>query len=357
MTLEGTPAIVTPSAIAGLSFENEITTVNALVPELVQQGAAAIVVLVHEGGFPTGLYNECPGLSGAIVPIEVGLDPAVDVIVSAHTHHAYNCTRNGRLLTSAASFGRIVTQIELTIDPAAKKVTAKKASNVIVTRDVAPDVAVQSILATYTTLAAPLANRVIGHVQATLAAVGNAAGEAPLGDVIADAMLAATAKPGFGDAVIAFMNPGGVRADLVYNAPDGKVTYAQAFTTQPFGNSLVTLTLTGDQLHRLLEQQFAGAVPKVLQVSSGFTYAWSALSDAGSRIDPASITLNGVALDPAASYRVTVNSFLATGGDGFSVLAQATARLGGAIDVDALVAYLGANDPLTTPAANRIVLR
>jgi 5'-nucleotidase len=362
MTLEGTPLIVTPSGIADLSFLDEAETVNALVPELRRKGVETIVVLIHEGGQPvlgTG-YNDCnAGISGAIVDIVNNLDDEVDVVISGHTHQPYNCTIDGKLVTSAFSFGRLVTDVDLVIDRATGEVISKTANNVIVTRDVAKAEDLTALVAKYDALSAPLANRIIGSITADITRTNNAAGESALGDVIADAQLAATAPAGLGDAVIAFMNPGGIRADLTYlSSPvgegDGNVTYNEAFTVQPFGNSLVTMSLTGAQIEAVLEQQ--GVVNRILQVSNGFTYAYSATAPVGDRVDPASIQLNGVPLDPAASYRVTVNSFLADGGDGFTTLLAGTDRLGGAVDVDALEAYFVANSPVAPGPQNRITL-
>jgi 5'-nucleotidase len=232
------------------------------------------------------------------------------------------------------------------------------ANNNIVTRNVTLDPFLTSLVTKYNNLSAPLANRIIGSITATITRTANLAGESALGDVIADAQLDATDDPGFGDAVVAFMNPGGIRADLTYpqsgTEGDGNVTYGEAFTVQPFGNSLVTMTLTGTQIDTLLETQWV--VNRVLQVSNGFTYEWSASAPVGSRVDIASIKINGLAIDPSASYRVTVNSFLADGGDGFAVLVQGTDRLGGDVDLDALEKYLAANSPVAPGPRNRIIL-
>ena len=156
------------------------------------------------------------------------------------------------------------------------------------------------------------------------------------------------------------MNPGGIRADLPFNAPNGEVTYGDAFTVQPFGNSLVTMTLRGDQIKTLLEQQFAnclgqGSFNRILQVSQGFSYQWSDSAACGSKVS--NMALNGVAIDPAASYRITVNSFLADGGDAFSVLKDGTQRLGGAVDVDAFEAYLQANPSGVAPGLQDRITR
>lgn len=367
MTLEGTPSIVTPSGIAALDFHDEADTVNALIPELKKKGIETIVVLIHEGGAPSSFnYNGCVGVSGPIVDIVQRLDDEVDVVISGHTHQPYNCTIDNKLVTSAFSFGRLVTKIDLTIDRATGEVVSMSADNRIVTRDVPKDNLLTELIAKYQAIAAPLENRVIGSITATITRTNNAAGESALGDVIADAQLYATTDPGNGGAVIAFMNPGGIRADLTYaSSPagegDGFVTYGESFTVQPFGNNLVTLTLTGAQIDTLLEQQFVGCGQpvggqKVLQVSNGFTYSWSLSAPACNKVDPASIMLNGVQINPAGSYRVTVNSFLADGGDNFSVLVQGTDRLGGAVDTDALEAYFVAFSPVAPGPQNRITV-
>jgi 5'-nucleotidase len=363
LTLEGTPSVTVETAIRGLSFKDEIETVNALVPRLRSEGASAIIVLVHQGGFQdaTGTVDTCQGMTGEILPIAAGLDPAVDVIVSAHTHVFYDCTMNGRLLTSASSFGRVLTKIDLTIDPTGKRVLSKSAKNVVVSRNITPDSDVESIIATYQSRSAPLANRVVGHIPAdiTKSTTGKPSCETPLGDVIADAQLAATRSAATGSAVIAFMNPGGIRTDLVYAASgaegNGVVTYGEAFAVQPFSNNLVTVTLTGAQIRTVLEQQFSAGVARILQVSAGFTYAytWDASTKTGN-IDMGSIRLSGVPIDAAANYRVTMNSFLAGGGDGFAVFKDGTDRLSGGFDLDALVEYLGKNDPTAVPAGDRM---
>ena len=349
MTLEGTPAIVTPAGVAGLEFRDEVETVNALVPVLQAEGVRAIVVLLHEGGAQAGLYDECEGISGPIVDIVNGVDDEVDVFVTGHTHQAYNCVVDDKIVTSAASFGRLVTDIDLTLDAATGDVVEATARNVVVTRDVEAMPMVQALIAAYDALSAPLRDRVIGEVTDVVTRVAAASGESPLGNVIADAQRAATREIALGGADVAFMNPGGIRADI----EAGEVTYGEAFTVQPFGNSLVTMTLTGAQIDALLEQQF-GASQRILQVSEGFSYTWQDSAAAGEKVDPSTIFVDGAVVDPAASYRVTVNSFLASGGDGFTVLVEGTDRLGGAVDVDALEAYLQANSPLSPPALGRI---
>ncbi|HET9609248.1 MAG TPA: bifunctional metallophosphatase/5'-nucleotidase [Acidimicrobiales bacterium] len=371
MTLEGTPTIVTPEGVAGFDFLDEADTANALIGQLERRGIENVVVLIHEGGVPTGGgYNGCAGITGPIVDIVERLDDQVDAVISGHTHQAYNCVIDGIPVTSASSFGRLVTDMDLTIDRRTKDITAISVNNEIVTRDVTPASAITALIDRYRVLSDPLANRVIGTITADILRAQNAAGESALGDVIADAQLAATAPAGLGDAQVAFMNPGGIRADLIFAASgsegDGNVTYEEAFTVQPFGNSLVTVTLTGAQIEQALEQQFCGinaAAPRVLQPSVGFAYTWDATAIGSAdcatadAVDPATISLGGVTVDPAASYRVTINSFLATGGDGFAVFDAGTDRLGGALDLDALEDYFTANPGGVAPGPQDRITR
>ena len=347
MTLEGTPTIVSPSGVAGLNFADEADTVNALIPQLRAQGIRSVVVLIHEGGLPTGTLASCTGISGAIVDIVNRLDAEVDLVISGHTHQAYNCLvnkANGQpvRVTSSGSNGRNLGDIKLTIDTRSKDVTAVSASILTTGTTTAEDPALTDLVAHYDSLSAVPKARVIGKITAAISRSANTAGESALGDVIADAQLAATSSAGTGAAVVAFMNPGGIRADLPFNA-GGFVTYGDAFTVQPFGNSLVTLTLTGAQIKTLLETQFANCLgqttfDRILQVSAGFSYTWTAANACGSKVS--NIAIGGVAVNAASSYRVTVNSFLADGGDAFSVLVQGNQRLGGAVDTDAFEAYL-----------------
>ncbi|HNB51111.1 MAG TPA: bifunctional metallophosphatase/5'-nucleotidase [Anaerolineales bacterium] len=368
MTLEGTPSIVSPAGIADLNFLDEAETVNALVPKLKALGVETIVVLIHEGGTqvtaPPVLPNGCVGMTGPIVDIVNNFDDEVDVVISGHTHQAYNCVIDGKLVTSASSFGRLVTKIDLTLDKETGEAISMVADNRIVTRDVPKDTLLTALIDKYNLIAAPLANRVVGTITADINRTANAAGESALGDVIADGQLDATNDPGFGDAVMAFMNPGGIRADLVYaqisgTELPGEVTYGEIFNIQPFGNSLVTLTLTGAQIDTMLEQQFVGCGQtsnRILQVSTGFSYTWSLSGGPCNKVDPATIMLNGVVIDPTASYRVTVNSFLADGGDNFFVLKDGTDRLGGDVDLDAFEKYFANYSPLTPGTLTRITV-
>lgn len=380
MTLEATPSIVTPSGVAGLEFRDEADTVNRLVGELRRQGAEAVVVLVHEGGFAPGSINGCDGASGPVVDIVGRLDDAVDLVVSGHTHQAYNCTlpnAAGRAIpvTSAGSFGRVLTRIDLTLDTATGDVVAADAKNMLVDRNnilgaaepIVPVAAIGDIVAGYNALAQPIANRVIGSITADITRARTAAGESALGDVIADAQLAATRAADKGGAVIAFMNNGGIRADFIFAGSsagegDGNVTYGEGFTVQPFGNSLVVKTFSGQQLYDLLNQQWAVGQfadgGRTLQVSQGFGYRHTFIPGTsplgGNYVCEGSVTLDGQPIEKTASYRVTMNSFLADGGDNFSVFRLGTDPLGGDVDVDAMERYFATQSPVAPGARDRI---
>ena len=350
-TLKGTPALVPGEGVAGLDFIDEADAVNRLVPELKAQGIETIVVLLHQGGAQRGGdYNSCVGFSGPVVDIARRLDPAVDVIVSGHTHQSYVCELHGKLVTSAGSYGRLLTEIDLSIDPQTRDVKAARAINHVVATALPKDPAMTEIVSRHAALAASLENRVVGRISAPISALADENGESELGRLIADAQLAATVANG---AVIAFMNPGGVRAPLPYKA-GGEITYGELFSVHPFGNMLVTLTLTGEQIVQILEQQWQRERPRPLHVSKGFSYAWNGNAQPGQRVVPGSVTLNGKPLDRAASYRVTVNNFLADGGDGFPMFAQGEERVVGHTDIEAMIDYFRTHSPLNHDSRARV---
>jgi 5'-nucleotidase len=387
--LQATPTIVTPSGVEGLTFEDEATAANRAAKDLAKRGVHVPVLVIHQGGFQTPSPtspNGCAGnLAGSdIEKIAKNLDPSIKVIVSGHTHVEYRCTItvNGvtRLITSASSFGRMLSDIKLTVDNRTGDLVAADAADSVVQNaknTPAPgvsriddpakaDPAVAKVVQQYVTASAPLANKVIGKIQGDLTREASPFGETALGDVIADAQLAATSAPDKGAAQVALMNPGGVRADMKVGdissggeAP-GEVTYGEAFTVQPFGNSLVTKTMTGDMLKRVLEQDFAGcggqATAKTLQVSSTLKYESNA-SAATCDAKIGKIWVNGALITPTTSIRVTMNNFLAFGGDGYTVFNEGTNALGGAQDIDAFADYLGAagGTGVAVPALNRIV--
>jgi 5'-nucleotidase len=363
LTLKGTPQLVQPTGIQGLTFRSEAETVNVFIPVLKQQGVRAIVVLVHEGGVPAGNdHNGCEGVSGAIEPIARRMSDEVDVIVSGHTHTAYICTFDRKLITSAASYGRLITAIELRIDKRTDEVVSKTARNVIVTRDVAKSPEHTAILDRYRPFHSTVAGKIVGTIAHDITRTPNAAGESALGDVVADAMLEATSDVSTGSPAIAFMNPGGLRADLARDSPSSSegpsaITYAQVFNVHPFQNRLVVKTLTGEMIRKVLEQQFDNRAPgtdMILQVSAGFSYSYDRSKPKGKRVDSASMMVGGQPIGAKQKYRVGITEFLADGGDNFTVFTQATDPVYAGMDADALSTYLSRHSPVIPGPMNRI---
>ena len=388
MTLEDTPDIVTASGVAGLEFKDEVQTANALVPVLERKGVNAIVVLIHQGGTPDkqtwkdpsgkewkvnpNYDYTCGGggslipASSPILPIAENLDDQIDMVVSGHTHQPYVCdvkdtAGKSRLLTSASSFGRLYTETNLTYDRRTRDIvrSSVKGANFQVSRDVKQDPRQAELISKYQKLVAPIASEVIGHVTTDVTKTQNDAGESQLGDLIADAQLAdESVVTGGEEPVIAFMNPGGIRSDLIYDSSArgeaaGDITYEEAFTVQPFNNYLVSMDLTGEQIYAVLTQQVTDAnagAAKVLQVSDGFTYE---LGDDGPVAG--SVKLNGTPIEDDETYRIVTNNFLSDGGDGFPAFASGGNKYFGGLDIDAFSDYLSANSPYTPGELDRII--
>ncbi|TJZ52811.1 bifunctional metallophosphatase/5'-nucleotidase [Streptomyces piniterrae] len=397
VTLEGTPDIVNAEGIKGLKFHDEVETINKYARELDKQGVKSIVALIHEGGLPASTsynYNcDSPGpgwgsprssgaetgggISGPITEIAKNVTSRVDALVTGHTHQAYACTipdpsGTPRTVTSAASYGKLYTDTTLTYDRRTKDIVrtsvhAPRGVNHVVNRTQPKAADMTSLIAHWNKLAAPVANRPVGRISADIAGRGANAPESPLGDVIADAQLETTKPDGKGGAQLALMNPGGIRSDLAFKASgeegDGVVTYGEAFTVQPFTNMMNVVDLTGAQLITGLQQQVSGpnaASPKILQVSEGLTYTLDMTKTGADRVVKDSIRLNGAAIDPAKTYRVAMNEFLAGGGDGFPVFKDGGNKYVGPSDLDAFTGYLAAHSsadsPLNPPKADRITV-
>ena len=357
MTLKGTKQLVTPSGVQGATFTDEAETANALVPKLKAEGADAIVLLIHQGGklpeFTTG--NGCDGMYGDILPILPRLDPAITTVISGHSHWAYVCRGTpavaGRLLTSAGKYGYFVTDLRLRFDPVTHRLVSEDANNVVVGNgERGDDPAVKALVDRYEAAIAPVANRVIGHLTAT-AKKSDDESEGSASDLVADSMLAAT------NAQIALVNATGIRVDL----PGGDVRYKEAFTMMPFGNNLVVMTLTGAQLNAVLEQQYGlpprpkKELPAALAPSAGFTYAVDMKRPEGDRVS--AMRLDGKTIDPAGRYRVVVNNYMASGGDGLAGFTAGTDVTDtGIIDIDALVAWIAKGQAPPTPNRIRFAL-
>lgn len=380
LTLRTTADLVSKDGLKGVHFADEAATVNALVPRLKAKGADAIVLAIHQGGYTKGEPNPgtCPQLTGDIRSILDQLDTRVDVVISGHTHWSYVCNyadynpARPFLLTSAGVFGQLVTDITLEIDPAADRVVAKRARNVVVqsegylTRngriepkdgyarftpraDVAAYVA-KYVEASKAEIARP-AGRLAGEVRRPGGESSGTGGS--LGNLIADAQLAATRSAG---AQIAFMNPFGIRAPhQLVPAADGTLTYGQLYAVQPFTNGMVTQSLTGAELKEVIEEGFDDFQPRqVLSVSQGFAFGYDLSRPAGDRVT--AMTLDGKLIDPAATYRVTTNSFLAGGGDSFAKLATPRyAAISTMTDVEALEAWLTGPAPRAAPLEERAI--
>ncbi|MFI4979030.1 MAG: bifunctional metallophosphatase/5'-nucleotidase [Nevskiales bacterium] len=391
LVLKETPTLVTASGVANLTFTDEAAAANALIPEIQKQGINAIVVLIHQGLFTNVGFDDksCAGANGDLLPILDKLDPSIPLVISGHTHWSYICpqgqgaTTSKVFYTSAGKYGSYITALDLTLDTASGKVTGIAADNKLVVNDsatnpaptayptLAPDATIAALVKQYDTASATLVNKVVGTVTADFTTTGESVssgktGESPLGDIIADSQLAASqADPS--PAVIAFMNPGGIRNSLFFNPTsagipasvgiqNGQITYGEAYNVQPFGDILTDLDLTGDQIYTLLGQQWVGQTsPKILEVSKGFTYTWdNSKADGTSKVVDGSVKLNGVAIDKTKTYRVEANNFVAGGGDGFTIMTQGKNLYTGPVDVDAFVAYIKANSPLTPAAPNRV---
>ena len=347
VTLKETPAVLTRAAVAGLDFADEAETVNRLIPELKRTGVEAIVVLIHQGGFQRGGPNDCTDFRGPIIDLVRRFDRAVDVVISGHTHQAYICRVEGRLVTSAGSYGRVLTEIVLRLDPGTRDVVVASAVNHVVRSDVPENPVLAALAARQAHLLKAL-DRTVGRIVQPLLNVQNSDGESALGQLIADAHLEATAG-----AEVAFMNPGGIRVPIDFKG-EGEVTYSALYAVQPFGNHLVSMTVTGEQLLRLLEQQWSTSGLRILQVSKGSGFAWNPDQPLGARIVRDSVVINGRPLQMDRDYRITVNSYLADGGDNLPLLREGRRREVGVQSLDALINYFGRHTPVSPGAERRV---
>lgn len=356
LTLEGTPAIVTPSGTAGLEFKNEAETINQQVKLLKAQGIRSIGVLIHEGAtqqVDTKVkdINRCDNIKGPIVEIVKQLDADVDFVVSGHTHQAYNCDINGKKVISAQSNGTLLSQLNIEIDRKTKDIVSINAKNIPVeTSRYEKDPQLSRFIQNYERISKPIAEQVMGTLSAPADKKLAAGGDSTLGKIIADAQLYVAATPDAGGAQIAFMNSGGIRADL----KAGELTYGDIFTVQPFSNVVVTQSLTGAQIKQALEQQWDRERPQVMPVSHGFYYEWDDSRAVGDKVIASSMKLNGKPIDMKKNYRVAANEFLATGGSRFSAFKQGKDRIYSLPDNEALMKYFKDNSPIQLPTDERI---
>lgn len=375
LSLKTVPLLVSPNQLKGLTFGDEAEAINRAIPVLKAEGADAVVVLIHQGGTTTAKDpDSCEGFTGDIKPILDRLNPGVDLVVSGHTHWQYVCqygqSGDGSpiLLTSGGVYGKLVTDITLTIDPATHKVIAKKAHNVIVQSpgyasargDVPnttaypqfqPRADVAEYVAGYVKDAKGLIERPVGKLSGPAAkghGEGNTGGD--LGNLIADSQLAGAKAAG---SQIAFTNPFGIRAPID-PAADGTVTFGQVYAVEPFNNELVTMTLTGEQVRAVIEDGLDDdGAKQVLSPSAGLKFTYDMRRPSRSRV--VSLTLNGKPVTPGAKYRVTAVNFLAEGGDGFATFKQGTDVERGMIDNEAFQEWLAAVPVRQVPKESRAV--
>lgn len=360
VSLESTASVVAPSGIRGLRFLDEADSINATVKELKEKGVETIIVLIHQGGSQEGLPSESKNLTGPIIDIVKRADKEVDVFVTGHTHKCYVSNIDGRIVTQAGSQGKFLTDIDLVISKDTGDVISATAKNVAVAKDVPQDPETSLLVEKYSALAEPKEREIIGSISADLLRNQSESGESSLGDVIADTQLYATREE---RTVIAFVNSGSIRTDLLYspgeNEGQGNVTYGEAFSVQPFSNSIIALNLTGKEIDRLLESQFDNPISpeyRTLQVSRGFSYTWNSSAPSGQKVDIKSIKINGSSIDPEASYRIAANSFLADGGDNFVVFKEGDDRICGVVDLDAFEEYFRAFSPVSPGPKDRIAV-
>ena len=355
-TTAETPSRQKAANIEDLAFKNETESINRYIPEIQERGVHAIVVLLHEGGLQDayeGLTREEGNVTGRVAGIVAGLDPDVDVVLSGHTHaftNAYLKKAGGKpvLVTQAYSYSRAFADINLLIDPVTGEITHKSAEIVPTYAGrlpgASPDPAVASLLEKSKEVVEPLTNQVIMIASADITGRKNDAGESSLGDLVADCQRTAM------HADIAFITTGSLRADIT----EGNVTWGDLYAVQPFSSTVLSMTLTGDQVRDVLERQWQTPLPPHNLAVSGLSYTFDDGKPAGSKI--IEIRVNGTPLDPNANYTAAMVDYLATGGDGYTVFTEGTDVVSGPFDVDALVAYMGSlPEPVDLKAEARIV--
>ncbi|MGX6446108.1 bifunctional 2',3'-cyclic-nucleotide 2'-phosphodiesterase/3'-nucleotidase [Neobacillus sp. K501] len=337
-----TPSIVTASGVAGVKFTDEVEAINKYTAELKGKGIEAIVVLAHNPG-TSAVDGSNP--TGEVVQFANEVDDEVDVIIGAHDHKYLNSTVDGKLLVQSYSYGTAFSDIDLAIDPVTGEIVAKRAEIVSTfQKNITPDAKIKAELDGYLADIAPITGAVVGEAAVEITKVANEAGESALGNLIADSMRDAT-KSDF-----AFMNSGGIRDNL----NKGPITWGELFAIQPFGNDVVTLTVTGEQIRTLLNQQFSADRNRIMAIS-GLKYTWSPEKPLGEKVLDIFLP-NGKKIDPKANYTVAVNNFMADGGDGYTILKQGKDRKVWMTDLDALINYVKAQkQPISAAIEGRIL--
>lgn len=327
VVIKDTPKIAPPNKTDGVKFIDEAKAINDSVKTLKKQGVKTIVVLAHNGGNQSKANGNA---TGEIVRMAKKMDDEVDVIISGHTHTFLNKEVDGKLIVQSYSYGTAFSDIQLKIDPITKDIVDKKASiKMVYQDDIRPDPEIKKMIQNYESKIEPIVNKVVGKAANDILSKKNHNGESSLGDMIADSQRIEM-KSDF-----AFMNFSGIRADL----PKGDVTLDDLFTIQPFKIKLVKMTLSGEQIRKLLNQQWQenGSV-RMLQIS-GLKYTWDSTKGSGQKVVNIMQT-DGTPINPQTIYTVTTNSYLANGGDNFSVLLTGKNKVEGPTDFDAFEDYV-----------------
>ncbi|GAM12029.1 bifunctional 2',3'-cyclic-nucleotide 2'-phosphodiesterase/3'-nucleotidase [Mesobacillus selenatarsenatis] len=335
-----TPSIVTPSGVAGVKFTDEVEAINKYAAELKEQGVEAIVVITHN---PAKSDSDGSNPTEELVEIAKNVDDEVDVMFGGHNHQYTNTIVDGKLLVQSYSYGTAFSDVDLLIDPVTKDIKKKTAAIVNVARDgITPDPEIKAILDNYIADVAPILNEKIGTTPGFISREANAHGESAMGNMVADAMRWKTGTD------FAFMNSGGVRSDI----DAGEITWKEAFTVQPFGNDLVKMEVTGAQIKTLLEQQWGSKV-RIMPIS-GLKVTYDDTRAAGDRI--VSIVKNdGTPVAPGETYSITVNNYMADGGDGYAILATIKDRTVDVVDLEAFVGYIKENGTVDPKIEGRVL--
>ncbi|HEX8990872.1 MAG TPA: 5'-nucleotidase C-terminal domain-containing protein [Anaerolineales bacterium] len=328
VTSKDTPTIVMAGNVAGLEFRPVGPIVAQLAAGLRAQGADIVVVLAHMPDIYSGV------VSGEMLDVA---QPGVDLIISGHSHSGYSGKINNIPIIQAYSSGTAIGVSDLRYDRFLRNI-ATSSLKVVTTFNagITPDAGIAALVKEYQDEIAPIVNAVKASTLGPITKTTNAAGESPMGDLIADAQRWESGTQ------IAFMNPGGIRADIAYTSYPHNITYGDFLTVQPFDNKMVTMTMTGSNIYKLLEQQFppTQSAPKVLLVS-GIKYTYNLTLPVGSRITTLTLSDGTPIANDTSTYTVAMNNYLATGGDKFSAFLSGTnVNYIGVSDLDALINYV-----------------
>ena len=375
-----TATLVSPAGITDIEFGNQLEAANRVAEQLSDgddaNGEADVLVLLTHDGSEQSSCDAIAAEDTAYSKLVMGASAHIDAIISGHTHKAYECAlpvpggEQTRPVIQAHQYGTTLGKVSLEVAPATGEVQDFETGLLALTDDAgAPayeaDAQVSQIVEDAVAESEEVGKVAIGKISADILRGGEVPGddrgvESTLGNSVADFHLWATSNEQFGGtpAQIALMNPGGLRADLLYG-DDGTVSYKAAAEVQPFANNLITLDLTGEQLRQVMEEQWqpeGSSRPKLhLGISAGLSYTYVEDAPRGEHIK--SVTFEGEPVNDTDTFRVVANSFLASGGDNFTTLAEGANHTDtGQVDLDATVNYFRAHDVVDPAELGRAVL-